>query len=35
VRPYLKYLSMLLLALVLIAAFPDISLCLPRKFGLA
>jgi TRAP-type C4-dicarboxylate transport system permease large subunit len=35
VRPYLKYLSMLLLALVLIAAFPEISLWLPRKFGLA
>jgi len=35
VKPYLKYLSILLVALLLIAAFPEISLWLPRRFGLA
>jgi tripartite ATP-independent transporter DctM subunit len=35
VKPYLKYLSVLLVALLLIAAFPQISLWLPRRFGLA
>jgi tripartite ATP-independent transporter DctM subunit len=35
VKPYFKYLSVLLIALVLIAAFPELSLWLPRRFGLA
>ena len=35
VKPYLKYLSILLVALLLIAAIPGNSLWLPRRFGLA
>jgi tripartite ATP-independent transporter DctM subunit len=35
VKPYLKYLAMLLLALAAIAALPELSLWLPRKLGLA
>jgi TRAP-type C4-dicarboxylate transport system permease large subunit len=35
VKPYLKYLIVLLVALLMIAAFPQISLWLPRRFGLA
>jgi len=33
VKPYLKYLAMLLVTLIVIIVWPDLSLWLPRRFG--